>query len=60
MVKKKIKKGRYNFLISEEIYSDFALICDELGLIRSKKVEHFMQDFIDEHKTLLKKLKEDD
>jgi hypothetical protein len=44
--KKKIKKGRYNFLIDESVYQEFSHLCDELGLIRSKNLENHMKEFI--------------
>lgn len=51
------KKGRYNFLVDSAIYEDFSLLCEELGLVRSKHVEKYMQQFIAEHAELLQKLK---
>ncbi len=60
MARKKPIKGRYNFLISEEVYKDFSLLCEELGLVRSKNIENHLKDFVDEHKNLLKKLKENE
>lgn len=51
-------KGRYNFLIDSQIYDDFSLLCEELGLVRSKHVEKYMQQFIAEHAELLAKLKQ--
>ena len=42
MKKKKIIKDRYNFLISKEVHSDFSLICEELGLIKSKQVKRII------------------
>jgi len=60
MNKKKPKKGRYNFLVIEEVYKDFSLICEELGLVRSKNIENHLKEFIEEHKSLLKKLKQDE
>ena len=49
--KKRQKKGRYNFLIDESVYSEFSKICDELGLVRSKNLENHMKDFIKKHKS---------
>jgi len=57
MVRKKSNKERFNFLIDKSVYDDFSLICEDLGLVRSKKVEHFMKAFIEEQKEVLKKLK---
>ena len=57
MARPKSNKGRYNFLIDQDVYSDFSLICEDLGLIRSKKLENSMKKFVEEHKELLKKLK---
>ena len=44
--KKEGAKGRYNFLLDQKIYSDFSKICEEQGYVRSKKIEHFIRDFI--------------
>ena len=57
MGKKKSTKGRYNFLIDESVYEDFSLLCDELGLVRSKHVENYMKQLIEENKDLLEKIK---
>ena len=57
MGKKRTNKQRYNFLIDRDIYDDFSLICEELGLVRSKNLERYMKKFVDEHKELLKELK---
>jgi len=57
MVKRGTNKQRYNFLIDREVYDDFSLICEELGLVRSKNLERYMKTFIEEHKVLLKELK---
>jgi len=57
MPKKKSNKDRYNFLIDKSVYADFSLLCEELGLIRSKKLEHFMKKFNEEQIELLKKMK---
>ena len=52
-MRKKGNKGRYNFLIDSEIYEKFSIICEELGLIRSKNLENYMKKFIEENKELL-------
>jgi len=57
MVKKKQNKNRYNFLIDKSTYDDFSLLCEELGLVRSKSVERSMKEFIEGHKKLLGELK---
>ncbi|MBU0459340.1 MAG: hypothetical protein KKH52_01130 [Nanoarchaeota archaeon] len=57
MGKKKVEKGRYNFLLDKEVYEDFSLICEELGLVRSKKIEISLRSFVEENKELLKKIK---
>ncbi len=57
MPKKKGEKERYNFLIDKSIYDDFSAICEELGLVRSKNIENYMKEFIEKHKELIKKLK---
>ncbi len=57
MPKKKSNKDRYNFLIDKSVYDDFSLICEELGLVRSKNIERHMREFIDKNKELLRKLK---
>lgn len=58
MPRKRSNKERYNFLIDREVYDDFSLLCDDLGLIRSKKLENYMKQFIEENRMLLRKLKE--
>ena len=54
---KKKRKGRYNFLIEESVYKDFSRICEELGLVRSKKLENSMKEFIEKHKKILKRVR---
>ena len=51
------EKGRYNFLIDSQIYEDFSVLCEELGFVRSKHVEKYMQQFIAEHADILAKLR---
>ena len=51
------KKGRYNFLIDTSTYEDFSLLCEELGLVRSKNLELHMKQFIEKNKEFLEKLK---
>ena len=55
--KKGSNKVRVNFLLDKQTYEDFSLICEELGLVRSKNVEHHLRQFIEVHADLLKKLK---
>ncbi|MBI2129378.1 ribbon-helix-helix domain-containing protein [Candidatus Woesearchaeota archaeon] len=57
MPKEKKNKERYNFLIDKATYEDFSLLCEELGLIRSKVVEKALKEFIEKNRELLKKLK---
>jgi len=57
VARKKTDKHRYNFLIDKSTYEDFSLICEELGLVRSKSVERYMREFVDSHKDLLSTLK---
>ena len=57
MSKKRSNKQRYNFLIDRDTYQDFSLLCEELGLVRSKNLERYMKRFIEEHKELLAQLK---
>ncbi len=57
MARPKSNKKRYNFLIDRDTYEDFSLICEELGLVRSKKLELHMKGFVEKHKSMLKKLK---
>ncbi len=57
MGRKKGNKNRYNFLIDRETYENFSLICDDLGLIRSRFLEKAMKKFVEEQKELLKELK---
>ena len=57
MSRKKTNKQRYNFLIDKPTYEDFSLLCEDLGLIRSKVLEKNMKQFIEENKKLLSKLK---
>ena len=49
MPRPKSNKKRYNFLIDSDTYERFSLICEELGLVRSKKLEIYMKKFIDEN-----------
>ncbi|MBW2996159.1 hypothetical protein KY332_02530 [Candidatus Woesearchaeota archaeon] len=60
MEQKRSNKKRYNFLIDADVYEDFSLLCEELGLVRSKNIENNMKKFIEEHKELLKKLKKNE
>ena len=46
-------KQRYNFLLDKAVYDDFSLICEELGLIRSKNIERSMKQFIEQNNKLL-------
>jgi hypothetical protein len=57
MVKPKSNKSRYNFLIDSSAYEDFSILCEELGLVRSKNLEIYMKKFIEENKKLLAELK---
>ena len=50
MARPKSSKKRYNFLIDESVYDDFSELCEELGLVRSKKLEIYMKKFIEEIK----------
>ena len=56
-MKRKTNKQRYNFLIDRGTYDDFSLLCEELGLVRSKKLERYMKKFIEYHQDLLDELK---
>ena len=55
MPRPKSNKERYNVLIDKETYAEFSGICDEEGLVRSKKVEKFMKEFIEKNKEVLRK-----
>jgi len=55
MARQKSGKERCNFLIDSEIYKDFSLLCEELGLVRSKKLENYMKNFIEEKEKASKK-----
>ena len=57
MARPKSRKHRYNFLIDRRVYGKFSKICEEKGLVRSKKLEIYMREFVEEHKALLKSLK---
>ena len=57
-MKRRSNKQRYNFLIDRDTYDDFSLLCEELGLVRSKNLELHMKEFIEKNKELLKKIKE--
>ena len=57
MPRKASNKDRYNFLIDRDTYHDFSIICEELGLVRSKNLENHMKRFVEENKELLKRLK---
>ena len=41
------RKGRYNFLLEESLYEEFSKYCEQEGLIRSKKVEHLIREFME-------------
>lgn len=56
MKKKGFSKGRYNFLIDKKTYDDFSIICEELGLIRSKNLENYMKEFINKNKKLFNQM----
>jgi hypothetical protein len=58
MGRRRTNKERYNFLIDKEVYQDFSMLCEDLGLVRSKKLENAMKQFIEENRALLKKLRE--
>jgi hypothetical protein len=58
MARHRSNKARYNFLIDKTVYDDFSLLCEELGLVRSKKLENYMKQFVEENRQVLKKLKE--
>lgn len=57
MSKERAEKKRYNFIIDSETYNDFSLLCDELGLVRSKNLERYMKKFIEENKESIVRLK---
>ncbi len=57
-MKKGDTKGRYNFLLDTQTYADFSMLCDDLGFVRSKKVEQYLKQFILEHQAELLQLKE--
>ena len=59
MAKRKPGKKRYNFLIDGSVYDDFSLLCEELGLVRSKKLEIFMKKLVEENRELIEKLKKE-
>ena len=59
MPRKKSDKQRYNFLIDRSTYEDFSIICEDLGLIRSKVLEKNMKNFIEKNKQLLAELKKE-
>jgi hypothetical protein len=58
MPRRKSNKERYNFLIDKLVYDDFSLLCEELGLVRSKKLENYMKQFIEENRQLLRRMKQ--
>ena len=55
MARPKSNKKRYNFLIDSDTYDSFSEICEELGLVRSKKLEIYMKDFIEQKKKDMKR-----
>lgn len=57
MPRKRSNKERYNFLIDKDVYREFSMICDELGLVRSKNLELYMRRFIDDNLEELRRLK---
>jgi hypothetical protein len=58
MPRHRSNKERYNFLIDKSVYDDFSLICEELGMVRSKKLENYMKQFAEENRQVLKKFRE--
>ena len=56
MARPKSNKKRYNFLIDASVYDEFSEICEDMGLVRSKKLEIYMTKFIDAQK-VTKRLK---
>ena len=58
MTKRSASKGRYNFLIESSVYEDFSLLCQELGLVRSKQIENLLKQFLQEHAEELREIKE--
>ena len=57
MARKRANKQRYNFLIDRDTYDDFSLLCEELGLVRSKNLELYMKRFIEENYEKLVEIK---
>ena len=57
MGRKPSDKQRYNFLIDAQIYNDFSLLCDELGLVRSKTIERSLKQFIEQNTSTLSQIK---
>jgi hypothetical protein len=57
MARPKSNKKRYNFLIDKSTYDKFSGVCEKEGLVRSKKLEIHMREFIEKNKALLEKLK---
>ena len=55
MARQKSNKKRYNFLIDSDIYDDFSAICEKKGLVRSKKLEIYMKEFIEKNKKKVNK-----
>lgn len=57
MKKNRQIKGRYNFLIDKNTYDIFSVLCERLGLVRSKNLENYMREFIEKNKELLERIK---
>jgi antitoxin component of RelBE/YafQ-DinJ toxin-antitoxin module len=57
LARPKSNKYRYNFLIDKGVYDDFSKVCEELGLVRSKKLEIFMKEFVEQNRKAPKKAK---
>lgn len=57
MSRKRSNKQRYNFLIDRDTYEEFSIVCEELGLVRSKNLELYMKKIIEENQELVDSMK---
>ncbi|MBS3097936.1 hypothetical protein J4209_04040 [Candidatus Woesearchaeota archaeon] len=47
-------KSRLNITVDKEVYKEFTRICDEECIIKSKRIEKFMKEFIENFKKKMK------
>ncbi|MBW2989482.1 hypothetical protein KY358_04150 [Candidatus Woesearchaeota archaeon] len=45
---------RINFILDEEVYREFSVLCEELAIVRSKHIENYLKKFIKQKRKLVK------